>query len=157
MGMVKKRDYIKISDELLKSAVKESVSVAGVIKYLGKKQAGGTQAHYKNRINRLGLDISHFSGSGHNKGKISNKRKLNSEILMLRTGYKRQKPHLLRRALIESGIPYKCSDCGCGAEWKGNPLVLDVDHINENWLDDRIENLRFLCPNCHSQYSRNLK
>ena len=37
-----------------------------------------------------------------------------------------------------------------------NTLTLDVDHINENWLDDRLENLRFLCPNCHSQFSRKL-
>lgn len=153
----KERKSVPITDELLKKAVKECISVAGVLAYLGKKQAGGTQAHYKNRINRLGLDIKHFLGMGHNKGKKSNKRKLTSEILILRTGYRRQKPHLLRRALIESGIPYECSDCGCGSEWRGSPLVLDVDHINEDWLDDRIENLRFLCPNCHSQYSRNLK
>lgn len=157
MDKAKKRDYVKINDELLKDAVKKCVSVVGVLNYLGRKQTGGTQAHYKNRINRLGLDISHFTGSGHNKGKISNKRKLKSEILVMRTGYKRQKTHLLRRALIESGIAYECADCGCGSEWRGSPLVLDVDHINEDWLDDRIDNLRFLCPNCHSQYSRNLK
>lgn len=146
-----------ISDELLEEVVKNSISLSEVLKKLGKKQAGGTQSHYKNRINRLGLDISHFLGQGHNKGKKNNKRKKIEEILIKREGHNRAKPHFLRRALIESGIKYECSNCKCKNEWMGFPLVLDVDHINEDWLDDRIENLRFLCPNCHSQYSRKLK
>ena len=51
---------------------------------------------------------------------------------------------------------YECNRCGQGPEWLGNAITLDVDHINENWMDDRLENLQFLCPNCHSQYSRNI-
>ena len=61
----------------------------------------------------------------------------------------------LKRAMIESGVEEKCSKCGQPPTWLGSELTLDIDHINENWLDDRIENLRFLCPNCHSQFSRN--
>lgn len=46
--------------------------------------------------------------------------------------------------------PYKCEICGI-TEWLGNPITLQLHHINGNPLDDRLENLQILCPNCHSQ------
>lgn len=57
------------------------------------------------------------------------------------------KKHLLRTKLIE----YKCASCGNGGEWNGKGLSLQLDHINGINNDNRLENLRFLCPNCHSQ------
>ena len=63
---------------------------------------------------------------------------------------------MLRRALIEKGVEYCCSKCGQGPEWLGHPLTLDVDHIDGDWSDSQLNNLRFLCPNCHSQFSRGL-
>ncbi len=66
-------------------------------------------------------------------------------------GSARTKPHLLRRALIESGRPHKCEGCGTEPLWCGNTLVFHVDHVDGNPNDSRPENVRFLCPNCHSQ------
>lgn len=59
---------------------------------------------------------------------------------------------VVKRVLLDNDLlPYLCSLCGQTAEHNGFPLVLQLDHINGNFRDDRIENLRFLCPNCHSQ------
>lgn len=57
------------------------------------------------------------------------------------------KAKLLKHKLLEN----KCSECNIGPEWNGKLLTLQVDHINGCNTDHRIENLRFLCPNCHSQ------
>lgn len=48
-------------------------------------------------------------------------------------------------------IPYQCESCGNKGEWNGKPLSLQLHHVNGNRTDNRIENLSFLCPNCHSQ------
>jgi len=57
----------------------------------------------------------------------------------------------VRRVIIkDSLIPYKCGECGI-SEWNNRKLALHLDHINGKNSDHRLENLRFLCPNCHSQ------
>ncbi len=146
----------KVTDSLLKEAVENSHSVLEVLRFLGKKEAGGSHSYFSARIRRLNLDTSHFKGQASNKGKPSITKKSAEEILVRRKEGRRAKASQLKRALLQIGIKHECSLCGQLPEWRGNPLTLDIDHINQYWLDDRAENLRFLCPNCHSQFSRNL-
>ena len=56
----------------------------------------------------------------------------------------------LRKALLELGREHKCEHCGNDGHWNGQPMILEIDHIDSNWKNNSPENLRFLCPNCHS-------
>lgn len=143
----------KYTKELLQDLVEKSISVAEIIKKLGLKQAGGTHTHISLKIKEFKINTSHFLGQSANKIHKSSKLKKHfSEILVLRdNSNKRQFAVYLRRALIESGREYKCELCSLTDQWNNKELRLEVDHKNNNWLDDRAENLRFICPNCHSQ------
>ena len=142
-----------ISDEQLAEAVASNTTIAGVLRHLGKRIAGGNYSHYGNRIRILGLDTSHFVGQASNKGRTFNATRRTAKDILTRLpeGSRRVKAYLLRRALIEAGHQYACVLCSLGGEWNGRPIILEVDHIDGNWLNNLEENLRFLCPNCHSQ------
>lgn len=140
------------SDEDLAQAVAASLSMAEVLRRLGIKQAGGSQAHISRRVKTLGLDTSHFRRQAHNAGKPSPNRSAPEQVLrLLPPGSGRIKTPQLRRALIAMGVPERCAECGRQPVWREKPLRLIIDHRNGDWLDNRLENLRFLCPNCHAQ------
>lgn len=73
----------------------------------------------------------------------------NEEVFVANSSYARH--HIKRRIIQQKLIPYVCAICKCDPEWNGKTLVLQLDHENGVNDDHRIENLRFLCPNCHSQ------
>ena len=75
--------------------------------------------------------------------------KTNEEIFVENSSYARH--NLKKRILRFNLIPFICSECDLSDEWNGKKIVLQLDHINGINNDNRIENLRFLCPNCHSQ------
>jgi 5-methylcytosine-specific restriction endonuclease McrA len=97
------------------------------------------------------LAVEHFLGQAHQRGKARpHLTKGPEDILVKHDGRRRTRSVLLRRALHSSGVPERCHDCGIGPEWLGKPMTLEVDHITGDWSDDRRENLRLLCPNCHA-------
>jgi 5-methylcytosine-specific restriction endonuclease McrA len=75
--------------------------------------------------------------------------KRNEEVFIEESTYPRHR--LKGRILKQNLIEYKCQCCGIKDEWNKQKLVLQLDHINGINNDNRLENLRFLCPNCHSQ------
>ncbi len=141
------------ADELRK-AVAESMSIAGTLRLLGRPDSGTQRALLRRWITEDHLTTAHFLGQAHQRSKPrTTAYRSHDQILVKHDGSRRTRTHLLRRALRELGVPETCDECGIGTEWLGQPMTLEVDHINGDWSDDRQENLRLLCPNCHATTS----
>lgn len=141
--------YKKWTDEELILAVKNNDTKADVLKQIGlKSKNSGNYQTIDLAIKRLNLDISHFKevlyGNSHHK-------EWNIKDILIEnspyTSTQNLKKKLLKLGLLQN----KCYNEHCGIlEWHGVKLSLQLDHINGTRSDNRIENLRLLCPNCHS-------
>ena len=134
--------------EQLIDGVKEGISYSDVLKRLNIRVAGGNWKTIKKYIILYNIDTSHFlpySNSQHpNKIDIRyTEQEIFCENSIVNKGS-------LRR-LYKTKVPYICTICGNTGAHLGNPLSLQIDHINGTSNDNRLENLRLLCPNCHSQ------
>ena len=152
----KKRNYRHkplYTKEVLEPIVKQSHSVTDVLRFLGFCLVGNTHAWFTKKIKGLGIDTSHFytKRQYNNLGGGRNKKDKSEYLRVYSVEERIPNGKILRRSLIESGREYKCDICGLLPEWNGKPLRIQVDHIDGNKLDNRIKNLRFLCPNCHTQ------
>jgi hypothetical protein len=141
----------KISDESFSKAIKENVSIAAALKSLGLTPNGASYRMVRIRIQSLDLDTSHILGQGHLKGKKNKwaKKIPMSEILIENSSYSSM-DRLKKRLVKEGLLDYECNECGIST-WRDKPFTLQLEHKNGINSDHRIENLCFLCPNCHSQ------
>lgn len=141
----------KITKEKIEAVVSDCQSFRELTIKLGRAPLGGNISEMKRRCIKLGIDTSHMLGKSHAKGSTSNKRRTPAEILVERDRLQGRAPiEQLRRALKESGVQYQCQVCSL-KDWNGKPLTLHIDHIDGQYWNCRLTNLRYICPNCHSQ------
>lgn len=142
----------KLSDEQFVELLKKSSTISEVLFKLGYTVKGNSWGYsqVKRRMDDLNLDYSIFKG----KSAVIKITRLNNvkKEDILKENCRHQRTVLRRYVIKNNLIPYKCAICGC-TEWQGKTLSLELDHINGVNNDNRLENLRFLCPNCHSQTS----
>ena|ERR1039458_9465842 len=141
------------TDEQLIAAVKTSYSYRNVIKLLGLVPAGGNYEQLKKYIIELNLDTAHFTGKGWNIGLhfVPHPAQPIGKILV--KGSHPQSYGLKKRLYIEGLKTPKCELCGWSKQADDGRIPVELDHINGDHYDNRLENLRVLCPNCHSLQS----
>jgi hypothetical protein len=134
----------------LREAVKTSISVRQVISKLGLVEAGGNYRQIKKYIEEYNISTVHFLGMHANKGKKFAPRYMHTlkELLVLKSDVQSFK--LKKRLFLEKIKTPKCEMCGWDKMSKDGRIPVELDHINGDKFDNRLLNLRILCPNCHS-------
>lgn len=130
------RTYRNYTDNDVIEAAKRVKSLAGLLKELNLKPAGGSYGNMKRILQRLSVDTSHWTGQGWNAGQ---QLKDWSDY----TKGSHLKPHLIRKR------GHRCEGCD-GTEWLGEPIPLEVHHIDGDKTNNEEKNLNLLCCNCHA-------
>ncbi len=141
----------KWTDEQLVHAVENSLSIRMVIIKLGLVPAGGNYDQVKTRIKMLSLDTSHFTGMGWHTGNRVRAMVPAKPLTQLLVNGSDVQSYKLKKKLFAKELKHpKCELCGWAAISEDGRIPVELDHINGISNDNRIENLRILCPNCHS-------
>ena len=142
------------TDEQLVIAVKNSYSFRMVLKELKLIPAGGNYEQIKKRIKILEIDSSHFTGSRWNVGVRRKQTRYGlpiEDLLVIDSDFQSYK---LKNKLFAKALKKQaCELCGWCEKSPDGRIPVELDHVNGNHTDNRIENLRILCPNCHSLQS----
>ena len=149
----------KYTKELLEENVKNCYSVSQLVRNLGLRNTGGNYRNITNKLHFWNIDTTHFKGQGWSKDlkaennkslqEIRKKNSFSDEEVFCENSRCSYNGSVVKR-LLKKGWEYKCKICNL-SEWQNKKIALHLDHINGIGNDNRLFNLRFLCPNCHQQ------
>ena len=150
----KKRSKIwLLPEEEFLSLIKKSRSVKEALNYFGLENKGSNFRTIKQRISELNIDISHFLNNVEASNLARKLSKTDFEQTWLIENSSRSRTHLKQYLVKFNLLDYKCYKCGNLGIWMDEIMTLQLEHVNGISNDNRLENLCFLCPNCHSQTS----
>ena len=138
------------SEDQIRDAVEKSRSFAQVLTRLGYSPGGRRQSELILRVRAMGLDTFHFSGQSWRRGSRTPVVSAVPLDEILVEGRFSTTAHLKRRLLAAGLKEARCEVCR-RRRWNGAPIPLELDHANGRRDDNRLSNLRLLCPNCHAQ------
>lgn len=134
----------------LEEAAKISSSFRQILTKLGLREAGGNYEQLKKYVTEFKIDISHFRGKAWKKGLQIPREPVIPLSQILRTNSFFQSYKLKLRLFKEGLKKEACEECAWANRSEDGRIPLELDHINGDRHDNRLENLRVLCPNCHS-------
>lgn len=145
------RKLTKYTEEEIKKAVENSKSIADVCRKLNIGTRGSNFKTVKRYINYYNISISHFQPKSEQLKELHFKKRIPTiEILVVNSTWT-SSFDLKNRLLKEGFKENKCEICNLQGVWNNKPINMQLDHINGINNDNRLENLRMVCPNCHSQ------
>jgi hypothetical protein len=142
----------QITKDIFQVAASNSQSLRELCIKLGVSNAGASPAVVRQHAVKFGIDISHMSTKRTKGGKYWSTVKIPNDTLFTSNSASRTDT-VKTRILKDNLIKYECAVCNNGGVWQGKQLVLQLEHKNGISNDHRLENLEFLCPNCHTQTS----
>lgn len=139
----------------IKNAVKDAHCLADAVRLLGLRAAGGNFATVRDLIKKYDLDTAHFNPTLRRlRGLISYRENTACKYDAIFKKGSTVSSTVLKKYIKEHRLfPYICGCCGLHPLWNNKPLVLQLEHKNGIHSDNTLENLTWLCPNCHTQTS----
>ena len=145
LGLKVDMEIFSYDEKLIREYVIISFSIKEVLNRLGRVSSGAAYKYLNRFIQKKGIDISHFDSRKNNSDR--SKKDINSHLLIgTNIGSSKLKEKLYREGFKKR----ECELCGQGEDWKGKKMSLILDHKNGVNNDNRIENLRIVCPNCNA-------
>jgi predicted RNA-binding Zn-ribbon protein involved in translation (DUF1610 family) len=145
--------------EILEKIVSDSDTIHSVLVKMGKNTSAASYKLFHRKVKKYGIDISHFLSRKEitaKQFKEGNLKKIpTNEMFTENSTISR---HIVKNRIISENIlKYECSMCGNDGNWNGNKISLILDHINGVNNDNRLDNLRFVCPNCNATLDTHCK